>query len=68
MVTLSDIQIIDIFNTLTETERLTLAFNAQAYNHDGTLVDVGTLWAIGFEATEQRKTRIEYRAIHVPVS
>ena len=62
MVTPSDIQIIDIFNTLTETEHLTLSFNAQAYNHDGTLVDVGTLWAIGFEATEQEVLPVEFHA------
>lgn len=62
MVTLSDIQIIDIFNTLTETERLTLSFNAQAYNHDGTLVDTGTPWAMGFDATEQEVLPVEFYA------
>jgi hypothetical protein len=55
MVTLSDIQIIDIFNTLTETERLTMAFNAHAYDNDGALVNIGTPWAMGFEPAEQEE-------------
>lgn len=53
MVTLSDIQIADIFNALTETERMALIAASQAYDDTGALVDIGTPWAMGFEQEVQ---------------